>query len=139
MSGRGRGRAVVTKEGGTVALTDGSDAIEMDEEEAERVARRLIEESGAEDVLLEAWAVGARRGEEYGSPLENMGAIANRWGLHMVNAHGRPPGVDPVDVPLMMIDLKLARMETGAVTRDGLVDIAGYARVAAVLEGVNGE
>jgi hypothetical protein len=38
---------------------------------------------------------------------------------------------------MMMILAKVARMSTGEVSRDGLVDIAGYARAAAVYCNIN--
>lgn len=38
--------------------------------------------------------------------------------------------IDPANVPLMMIGLKVARASAGLINRDDFVDIAGYAALA---------
>lgn len=113
--------------------------VEMSEEQAVTAAAGLLGAADPDSILLEAWAVGRDRAIEYGSPEPNMAATADRWNDHLSNAKDADGGLGPVDAALMMIDVKMARLETGEVTRDTLVDIAGYARVAADAAGVNGE
>lgn len=67
------------------------------------------------------------RQAEYGTPQENFGRIADRWTQYLGVT------IEPYDVAIMMMDLKLARL-CNDVKRDSLVDIAGYAALAAELK-----
>ena len=60
----------------------------------------------------------------YGSPEDNFELIANLW------SHYLSYKVDPIDVPNMMILLKVARAVMGKFNADNYIDIAGYAACA---------
>ncbi len=71
------------------------------------------------------------REQEYGSPRVNFEHIAQRWSQHV----GVP--LEGYQVALMMADLKIARMATtGLPHEDSLIDICGYAALAAELSDV---
>jgi hypothetical protein len=61
------------------------------------------------------------RNKAYGHPRENFKNIADLWTAYK--------GVEftPMDVGLMMVLLKVARLENGVYHRDSITDIAGYA------------
>lgn len=70
--------------------------------------------------------VGVRR-NEYGHPLDNHTLTARMWSDYL---NKRFPNIRLTceDVCMLNILQKIARMSTtGKITRDGLVDIAGYA------------
>lgn len=58
---------------------------------------------------------------DYGSPESNFGIIANMWSEYLGAT------VTPVDVAMMMVLLKVARIKNGGGSGDSFVDIAGYA------------
>lgn len=70
------------------------------------------------------------RDEQYGSPEQSFGAIADFWGAYLC-ARGCefPRGfpLSPEDVAAMMVLLKMARVATGSHSADSWVDAAGYA------------
>ncbi len=80
-----------------------------------------------QDILCEAMEVLRARGIPYGGVENNFDRIARRWNAHVQNRHGRFIECDAIDVAVMMIDLKLARVENQPKHRDSWVDIAGYA------------
>ena len=57
---------------------------------------------------------------DYGSPEDNFGLIAKLWSDYL--------GIDisSIDVALMMVMLKIARIKNGGGTGDSFVDGAGY-------------
>lgn len=67
------------------------------------------------------------REQEYGSPERNFELIADLWSVYL--------GVEitPVDVALMMAQLKMARIKTGTFKEDSFVDACGYIACAAEL------
>lgn len=67
------------------------------------------------------------RQREYGSPQENFDNIATRWGLLL------DIPITSKQVALMMIDLKLARLNKTPDHHDSLVDIVGYAACLSTL------
>jgi len=68
------------------------------------------------------------READYGPPKLNFQNIADRWSQLL------SVDVEPWHVALMMADLKIARMcTTGLPHADSLVDICGYAALAAEL------
>lgn len=72
-------------------------------------------------VLAEAEkCVCGQREHDYGVPEDNFGRIANLWSAYM--------GVEftPVDVSMMMVMLKAARIKSGGGTMDSFVDGCGY-------------
>lgn len=66
-----------------------------------------------------------QREQDYGSPENNFKIIADLWSDYL----GHP--VTPLDVSMMMILLKVARIKSGGGTGDSFVDIAGYSACGA--------
>lgn len=80
-------------------------------------------------ILLEAHAlINGQRREQYGDPLEGFSRIAALWNDYL----GLREPLTPEDVAIMMILLKIARQRHER-KADNLVDIAGYAGLAADL------
>ena len=91
---------------------------------APAVTKRSVLESAIE-------AVSGERALNYGAPEANFERIAERWNVHLRNKFG-PQAVTQIvlsasDVAMMMIDMKLARLENKDGHLDSWVDIAGYA------------
>ena len=62
------------------------------------------------------------RNRDYGHPLDNHGLTAQLWSAYTGS------DITAEDVCFINIQQKISRMRTsGTITRDGLVDIAGYA------------
>ena len=61
------------------------------------------------------------RRDDYGDPVEQFRAIAERWSITL----GTP--ITPSQVALCMIDLKLARLAYDPGHVDSMVDVIGYA------------
>jgi len=102
---------------------------------------------GARDtrsVLEAAEDMSGDRGNQYGGPEENMAAVCRLWNAYIDNKTGLPLDsemddmLEPSDVSQMMVLLKMARCQTGGTDRETLADEAGYVRVCAETEGVNG-
>jgi hypothetical protein len=70
-------------------------------------------------------AVNNRRA--YGPPENNFLRIARRWNVHILNRYGVHLDLQPVDVALMMADMKMARLEETPDHPDSWVDLCGYA------------
>ena len=68
------------------------------------------------------------RQDQYGTPEDNFGTIANLWTAYL----GYP--VSAVDVAMMISLLKIARIKTGTATEDSFVDLAGYAACGAEIQ-----
>ena len=83
---------------------------------------------------LEKWA-------EYGCPKDNFENISSLWNAYINNKYkyvfASKYGIElePKDVSMMMILFKICR-EQFAHKRDNLVDIAGYTKMAAILENI---
>lgn len=60
------------------------------------------------------------REQDYGSPEDNFGIIAELWTAY------KQVLFDSVDVAMMMALLKIARIRTGTMTEDSFVDGCGY-------------
>lgn len=74
------------------------------------------------DILKRASSiVGGERVNKYGEPEDNFRIIARLWSAYL--------GIDisSVDVSMLMVLFKAARVKTGIGTDDSFVDIAGYA------------
>jgi len=65
------------------------------------------------------------REKSYGTPENNFSRIALLWSDYI----GYP--ISAVDVAMMMVLLKTARIRSGMATEDSFVDIAGYAACGA--------
>ena len=69
------------------------------------------------------------REQQYGSPEDNFATIAYYWTTYL----GRE--IVSHDVAMMMVLLKVARIQSGQVKADNYVDLAGYAACAAEIAG----
>lgn len=75
-----------------------------------------------QDILDEASkCVNVDRDSDYGSPEDNFGRIASIWSV--IFGHE----VTPHQVALCMVGVKVARLVNNPKSKDGWVDIAGYA------------
>ena len=68
--------------------------------------------------------VNGARNQTYGNVEDNFQKIANLWSCYLGF------GVGPIDVAMMMVFLKAARVSTGTTHLDNFVDVAGYAACA---------
>lgn len=75
----------------------------------------------AEQLLNRAATVVTERRQAYGEPASLFERVAQRWSLTL--------GIEisPAQVPLCLIDLKLARLAGDPEHLDSIIDIAGYA------------
>lgn len=74
-------------------------------------------------------AVCGDRDEVHGRPEDTFPRIANLWSAYLAEP------ITPKDVAMMMVLLKVARVQNGVQHDDNYVDIAGYAACAAEQEG----
>lgn len=70
--------------------------------------------------------MGARQ-ENYGSPESNFKTIATLWSTYVSTTLGKQLTFDPVDVAVMMVLMKVARLANKPDHMDSWIDIAGYA------------
>ena len=70
------------------------------------------------------------RQDSYGTPEDNFAIIADLWSGYLGDVR-----LDAEDVAIMMILLKIARIQTGKFKPDNYIDIAGYAACAAEVAG----
>ena len=77
------------------------------------------------------------REEQHGSPKEIFDSIAIFWNDYLYRAHGCEVDLSGMDVALMMVQFKIARViENPKGSLDSLMDIAGYAACAAEVGGL---
>lgn len=89
------------------------ETVELDDEP--KISKRA-------EILHEAEkCICGQREQDYGSPESNFGIIANLWSDYL-NAE-----VTALDVSMMMVLLKVARIKNGGGSGDSFIDIAGYA------------
>lgn len=75
-----------------------------------------------EEILSKAKeCICGQREQDYGTPESNFALIATLWSEYLGHV------VTEVDVSMMMVLLKVARIKNGGGTGDSFVDIAGYA------------
>ena len=87
----------------------------------------MSEVTGRERVLRETEkAVMADRNADYAPPEENFRRIADLWNLYL---EGKSE-ITPYDTAIMMVLVKVARIQASPHLLDHLVDIAGYAACA---------
>lgn len=68
-----------------------------------------------------------QREEDYGTPEDNFGLIAELWGVYLRKKGCVSTYILPEDVAAMMALLKIARIAAGSAKADNWVDLAGYA------------
>lgn len=106
---------------------------ENEPDEGEGEAKKLTRAA----VLEKARAcVCGEREEDYGSPEDSFGCIAELWEAYLRAACVSPNAiitVTPTDVAMLMALLKIARVGTSSIggTADSFVDLAGYAACGA--------
>jgi hypothetical protein len=86
----------------------------------------IKQELAAEAVKL----VTSSRQKAYGPPEQNFERICRLWNAHMINRGLLQPdtsGLDPSDVAVFMVLMKLARLAETPDHRDSVVDVLGYA------------
>ena len=82
------------------------------------------------EILHEAErCVCGQREQDYGSPESNFGLIAGLWSEYLRK------DISVIDVAMMMVLLKVARIKNGGGSGDSFVDIAGYAACGGELAG----
>lgn len=99
------------------------------EDEPEKLTRAAVLEKARACVCGE-------REQNYGTPEDSFGCIAELWEAYLRAACIAPDSVvrvTPTDVAMMMALLKIARVGTSSVggTADSFVDLAGYAACGA--------
>lgn len=99
------------------------------EDEAKKLTRAAVLEKARACVCGE-------REEDYGSPEDSFGCIAELWETYLRAACVSPDAIVTVtaaDVAMLMALLKIARVGTSSVggTADSFVDLAGYAACGA--------
>ena len=96
---------------------------------------RIARVSADESILDEAKRITAGvRHDDYGHPCDDFDRTARMWTGLLAGKLRDGAEVTVMDVPLCMIAVKLAR-QSHRHKRDNLVDIAGYARTAAMVAG----
>ncbi len=97
-------------------------------------AAELSPTDGADDsILLEAERLtSGDRQDDYGHPRDDFEKAAHMWTAILTNKLRPDEKIDAREVPLCMIAVKLAR-QSHRHKRDNLVDIAGYAQTAAMV------
>jgi len=102
----------------------------------EAVVRVHLPDGTGETILDEAKRLTATaRHADYGHPRNDFARTAQMWTGVLAEKLRDGQQIEPMDVPLCMIAVKLAR-QAHRHKRDNLVDIAGYARTAAMVAGV---
>ena len=77
------------------------------------------------------------REQDYGSPEDNFGRIADMWAAYMRGncvSDGADICIAPKDVAAMLALLKIARIASGNAKADNWIDLAGYAACGGELE-----
>jgi hypothetical protein len=88
----------------------------------------------AQTILEEAAEVtSGSRQRAYGHPRDNHGNTAALWGAYLTRKYGFEGDLTARDVCLMMVLLKVSR-DANKPGRDNLVDMAGYARNAEMID-----
>lgn len=96
---------------------------------------KRMQDNARDSVLEEAKRITAgTRQNDYGHPRDDFSRTASMWTGILAPKLRQGTQVTAMDVPLCMIAVKLAR-QAHRHKRDNLVDIAGYARTAAMIAG----
>ncbi len=79
---------------------------------------------------MAAELVGGDRDRQHGQKRDNFERIATLWQAYLTIRRDAAEPLGPVDVGHMMVLMKLARTQSGAVNADDYIDAAGYAACA---------
>ncbi len=78
------------------------------------------------------------REEDYGSPEDNFKTIASLWEVYLktkCTGGNSDVSINPEDIAVLMILVKIARISSGHAKSDNWIDIAGYAACGGEIEG----
>lgn len=124
---------------GVNSIRDSSDYEKLEAKPAEELFDELLngddpKMSCRETVLDEAKrCICQDRQNQYGAPEDSFQVIANLWTSYLGGCNKLEMQIDPEDVALMMVLLKVARTIGHTHHVDNYVDMAGYAALAAEL------
>ena len=79
--------------------------------------------------------INGERQDAYGHPEDTFKKIADLWSSYLFSGSGRVEWLTPMQVADMMCLLKIAREKGGKGKRDNMVDLIGYAALAARMRG----
>jgi len=96
--------------------------------------RRSATASAADLARKAADLVGGDRDRQHGAKDDNFSRIASLWDAYLHTRRTRGP-LTAVDVGHMMVLMKVARTQSGALNMDDYVDMAGYAACAGEIAG----
>jgi len=98
-------------------------------EAAAEIAKALRGQPGnrKRELLEAAIKTVADRGVPYGGVEDNFARIARLWKMHLLNRFGSAPALNSADVAMMMVLMKIARLENQPNHPDSWTDVAGYA------------
>jgi hypothetical protein len=74
--------------------------------------------------------VGGEREAQHGGKADNFRRIGALWSTYLSIRRSPSSDLDPADVGHMMVLMKIARTQSGAVNPDDYIDAAGYAACA---------
>lgn len=74
--------------------------------------------------------VGGDRDRQHGQKRDNFARIATLWQAYLDIRRDRTAPLSPADVGHLMVLMKVARTQSGAVNADDYIDAAGYAACA---------
>lgn len=75
--------------------------------------------------------VGGNRAAQHGDKFKNFDNIAGLWSAYLRSRPDPATPLNAADVGHMMVLMKIARTQTGALNVDDYIDAAGYAGCAA--------
>jgi hypothetical protein len=74
--------------------------------------------------------VGGDRDRQHGAKKDNFDRIATMWNAWLATRKDPAVPLDAHDVGMMMVAMKMARTQSGALNIDDYIDMAGYASCA---------
>lgn len=83
--------------------------------------------------------VAGDRDRQHGNKLHNFENIARMWDGYLTVKYGPQKPLTAADVGHLLVLLKIARTQSGALNLDDYVDMAGYAACAGEIAQVEGE
>ena len=72
----------------------------------------------------------SERGKNYGEPLANMTDIADLFNIYLKGKERQGKKIEPVDVPILMVLIKVARLMKTPYHLDSHSDIIGYGGIS---------